>query len=548
MKNLKIVTIAFLCIIAFSCKKENTIQSTNKKYNTGLDVSDSDKIRLLPIADTSEFFRLRLQQFESKFWLDMPPIEEQNPEGSCTSFSVAYACMSYYFNKKYNKNYELGNKGLFSPRFMHNNIKDPSKPCDTAGSSYIDAFKYLKNYGVCTWDKMPYLPKDCTSKGDTKQKENASYFKIEVATSIINLSKDYFKYLIYETKSPIMIGVVLDEGFFQLKDKGDSTIWKENIGKTDVNHAMIITGWNDKIGGGAWKVMNSWAADWGDYGYVWITYDHLLRVLVKDVVPEFRNFAFTMIPNIDTVGIKPHINTLEADLITKNSARLNSHMLSTGADEISERGFAYGKTLNDLVTISVSQLTTPFFSTNITGLTPDTYYYVLSYAKNVYGVTWDTLATRFKTLPSVPTNDTIKYCFTDNTTPQQCYSCSGGDGSGNACITKTWFTSGLNYYIDVYYFNGIPISGLVSSSGTGSGSLIITPPYVCPTGGPGTVTGDVCQDPRPCGFNSGNPNNNGNVTFTGNNFSSADGSITGNINGNTVTINLNGINVVMIRC
>ena len=62
------------------------------------------------------------------------------------------------------------------------------------------------------------------------------------------------------------------------------------------------------------------------------------------------------------------------------------------------------------------------------------------------------------------------------------------------------------------------------------------------------MTGDVCQDPRPCGFNSGNPNNNGNVTFTGNNFSSADGSITGNINGNTVTINLNGINVVMIRC
>lgn len=141
------------------------------------------------------------------------------------------------------------------------------------------------------------------------------------------------------------------------------------------------------------------------------------------------------------------------------------------------------------------------------------------------------------------TNDTLKYCFTDNTTPQECYSCTGNYNS--ECATKTWYTSGLNYYIDVYYTNGVLTSGLVSSSGAETGNITFNT-HPCSVPLPGTIVGDVCQDPRPCGFHSGITN--GNVTFLGNNFSSVDGTITGHINGNTVTINLNGINVVMIRC
>jgi hypothetical protein len=40
----------------------------------------------------------------------------------------------------------------------------------------------------------------------------------------------------------------------------------------DVNHAVVIVGWDDEICGGAWIVKNSWSAGWGSLGYFTITY------------------------------------------------------------------------------------------------------------------------------------------------------------------------------------------------------------------------------------------------------------------------------------
>ncbi len=39
---------------------------------------------------------------------------------------------------------------------------------------------------------------------------------------------------------------------------------------TDINHAVILTGWDDARG--AWKLRNQWSKDWGEQGYMWIKY------------------------------------------------------------------------------------------------------------------------------------------------------------------------------------------------------------------------------------------------------------------------------------
>lgn len=41
--------------------------------------------------------------------------------------------------------------------------------------------------------------------------------------------------------------------------------------KGDVNHAIIITGWDDTRQ--AWHIKNSWGSDWGESGYMWIAYN-----------------------------------------------------------------------------------------------------------------------------------------------------------------------------------------------------------------------------------------------------------------------------------
>jgi len=38
-----------------------------------------------------------------------------------------------------------------------------------------------------------------------------------------------------------------------------------------VNHVILIVGWNDALG--AWRIRNSWGADWGDNGEAWVTYE-----------------------------------------------------------------------------------------------------------------------------------------------------------------------------------------------------------------------------------------------------------------------------------
>lgn len=41
-------------------------------------------------------------------------------------------------------------------------------------------------------------------------------------------------------------------------------------GRPDINHAVVIIGWDDVAG--AWHVRNSWGNGWGDGGYGWIAY------------------------------------------------------------------------------------------------------------------------------------------------------------------------------------------------------------------------------------------------------------------------------------
>lgn len=40
----------------------------------------------------------------------------------------------------------------------------------------------------------------------------------------------------------------------------------------DVNHAVVMLGWDDSMCGGSWICKNSWSEGWGDYGYFHITY------------------------------------------------------------------------------------------------------------------------------------------------------------------------------------------------------------------------------------------------------------------------------------
>ena len=43
------------------------------------------------------------------------------------------------------------------------------------------------------------------------------------------------------------------------------------VNTATINHAVMLTGWDEKTG--AWHLKNSWSTGWGQSGYMWIRYN-----------------------------------------------------------------------------------------------------------------------------------------------------------------------------------------------------------------------------------------------------------------------------------
>jgi inhibitor of cysteine peptidase len=50
----------------------------------------------------------------------------------------------------------------------------------------------------------------------------------------------------------------------------DSGLFNPRRPCNSINHAIVLTGWDDAMG--AWRLRNSWGPNWGEDGYMWIAY------------------------------------------------------------------------------------------------------------------------------------------------------------------------------------------------------------------------------------------------------------------------------------
>ncbi len=106
-----------------------------------------------------------------------PPIGNQGGEGSCVAWSSGYYIQTFYMNK--NRSQNISGCGyntspwpgypdaayqdkIMSPEFLYHLINEGVD----GGSFYSDASEVLVQYGICTWDKMPYDDGDHTTWPD----------------------------------------------------------------------------------------------------------------------------------------------------------------------------------------------------------------------------------------------------------------------------------------------------------------------------------------------------------------------------------------------
>jgi len=179
------------------------------------------------------------------------PVKNQQQCGSCWAFSATGALEGIYFIK---------NKKLVS--FSEQQLVD----CVTAdqgcnGGLPTDAFDYSAKEGIETEANYPYTAQDGKCKYNKKQTVKAN-----TGSKAVKL-QDPVALKAAAVAQPVSVGIEADEDAFQLYSSG---VIKSGCGD-QLDHGVLVVGYDTIKGAEGFLVKNSWGADWGMDGYLYIS-------------------------------------------------------------------------------------------------------------------------------------------------------------------------------------------------------------------------------------------------------------------------------------
>jgi C1A family cysteine protease len=258
--------------ILFSCQenKEDLEPQNEIPVNLGFVQASSNELRGIDNAP-----KLFMGNLPSSFFLAVPTPGNQGAQGSCTSWATGYTVASFFMNANKSSKYS-SNADLASPSYIYNQIRKGGQ-CG-AGSSYPDNLNILQNQGVCSLADMPYNPRECGTQPSTTQRNLAQRNKILKWAMINKNDLSNIKAYLY-AGHPVMIAFYVDEG---LNFLSPPYIWKQRKGRIGEGHAVVVIGYDDNKQ--AFKIQNSWGANWKDKGCFWIDYNFFPTVVVEAYV------------------------------------------------------------------------------------------------------------------------------------------------------------------------------------------------------------------------------------------------------------------------
>jgi hypothetical protein len=263
------------------------------EFNTdGDEAVDPAIYRSQPAVDRHRAFLPKAVDLTSR----MPFPGNQGNLGSCTAWATAYAARSYYTLKNEQRDLRES-QNVPSPSYVFHLARNLDKPCN-AGSSVHKIVEVLKK-GALSLAEYPYKT-ECAAPPPPQVVAKASDFRVKGYKRIDIKKIDDIKGQLYQS-NPVIIGFAtrladgtpavapdgkLGDAFS--KAKGDKTYNDRSIdirGQDESKfawHAMVIAGYDDHRQ--AFRLLNSWGQkDWGDRGYLWLSYD-LLPMRIRSAV------------------------------------------------------------------------------------------------------------------------------------------------------------------------------------------------------------------------------------------------------------------------
>jgi hypothetical protein len=226
---------------------------------TGLIFADEEDYRSIPLA--SAFMRGDLpSRKDLSSWFPVPG--DQGAQSSCVGWAVAYGLKTY--QEAVERKVRPTLSTTFSPSYIYNQIKGGG--CQ-AGSHIYDALNLVRSEGVAPMSEFRYDARSCDTEPDTATKNVARPFTI-ADWRRVDISNEVEVKSQITSGFPVVIGMYIDHSFQNLSG---NNVYRGRTGPLTGGHAMVVVGYDD--GRGAYKVLNSWGASWGDGGFGWISYN-----------------------------------------------------------------------------------------------------------------------------------------------------------------------------------------------------------------------------------------------------------------------------------
>jgi C1A family cysteine protease len=204
-----------------------------------------------------------------------PDRKNQGKQGSCVAWSSGYAARTILQSTSTRTD---PNSIAFSPAFLYNNISLGGDQCE--GSYIIKAMDFMQKTGALPFQQFPYDENDCSRQASSGLISNAANFKIHGYTrltddaGVSNLNLRAIKEHLAKD-APVVIGMMVGGSFMQ--DMMGQKVWhptqEDKYQQGFGGHAMCVIGYDDRIEGGAFQIMNSWGSEWGDNGVAYVRYN-----------------------------------------------------------------------------------------------------------------------------------------------------------------------------------------------------------------------------------------------------------------------------------